>query len=339
LKQKNNVGIGWGVEQEGAVQVPLANFKELLADAQKSHYAVPCLVVLNIEMAIGLIIAAEKKRSPVILAFPPNVTQFVSSGLFIPFLISAAEKSSAPVAIQLDHGLEYKEIMNAIKCGASAVMFDGSDLEYDSNVERTKEIVKVAHAFNIAVEAELGFVGGSVLKATGEVSQMTEPDKVADFISKTKVDALAVSIGNLHGKYISEPNLDIDRLRAISSTTNMPLVLHGGSGLSVNDYKNVMKNGISDVHFYSYLASDVWPELKNRSESLGRGPIYHEIMEWTIEYYIKAGGNVMDILESSQKASIFCDRSLYSDMLIEVRPDNKQNVAEVDVKKITKLIK
>ena len=318
--------------------MPLANFNDLLLDAKKNKYAVPCLVALNIEMAIGLILAAESKKSPIIIAFPPKVTQFIPSSLYIPFLISAAENSSVPIAIELDHGQDYKEIMNMLRCGASAVMFDGSDLDYDENVERTKEIVKVAHAFNLAVEAELGSVGGSVMEGGGNSSQLTDPGKVMDFISKTKVDALAVSIGNMHGKYKSDPKLDLERLREISSITDTPLVLHGGSGLTVQDYNNVMKNGISDVHFYSYLAADVWPHIKKKAEALGKNPVYHEIMEWTIEYYIKAGGDVMDILESSQKASVCSGKSLFSEMLTQSKPSSKLNVSELDVEKLTKLI-
>ena len=126
---------------------------------------------------------------------------FVPSSLYMPFLIQAAGRSSAPVAIQLDHGFEFDEIMRCIQDGVSAVMFDGSDLEYDCNVARTKEIVHAAHALNVAVEAELGFVGGSESDEPGKESQMTDPDKVLDFVSKTGVDALAISIGNLHGKY------------------------------------------------------------------------------------------------------------------------------------------
>lgn len=292
--------------------MPLADFKHLLAHAKNNGYAVPCLVALDIEMAIGQIIAAERKKSPIILAFPPKVTQYIPSGLYIPFLINAAQNSSVPIAIQLDHGKDYKEIMNTLKCGASAVMFDGSDLDYDENVEKTKEIVKVAHAFNSDVEAELGSVGGSVFADGGKSSLMTDPGKVADFISKTKVDALAISIGNMHGHYSSDPKLDIERLREIRSVTDTPLVLHGGSGLTVQDYKNVIKNGISDVHFYSYLAADVWPEVKEKADNLGESPVYHQMIEWTIEYYIKAGGNVMDILESTQKAKECCGHSIYS---------------------------
>lgn len=282
----------------------LANFKELLSDARDNHYAVPCLIAGNVEMAIGQISAAEEKKSPVILAFPPSVMPFVPSSLYIPFLIQAAKKASVPVAVQLDHGFEYNEIISCIKSGVSAVMFDGSGLEYDCNVARTKDIVKVAHALNVSVEAELGFVGGSISDDNGSASKMTDPAMVKDFVAKTDIDALAISIGNLHGKYKSEPNLDLERLRSIRAITDTPLVLHGGSGLTTADYKNLIKNGISDVHFYSYLAAGVWPSLKEKAGSSCKNPIYHEIMKWTIEYYINAGKNVMDLMESTGKAEI-----------------------------------
>lgn len=305
-------------EQKGNIIMPLANFKELLLHAKKNHYAVPCLVAGNIEMAVGQIMAAEESKSPVIIGFPPHVMPLISSTLYMPFLIDAAERSSIPVAIQLDHGFEFDEIMRCIKFGVSAVMFDGSDLKYDDNVARTKEIVKVAHSLNVGVEAELGYVGGSVSDDQGKSSQMTDPDKVVDFISKTGVDALAVSIGNLHGKYKSEPKLDLDRLKKISSITETPLVLHGGSGLTDNDYKDLVKNGISDIHFYSYLAADVWPEVQKRSKELNRNPIYHEVIAWSIEYYYQAGKKVMDLLNSSEKADAICANSLYTDIIEKI---------------------
>lgn len=295
--------------------MPLANFKEILLEARHSKYAVPCLIVGNIEMALGQIMAAEEKRSPIVIAFPPHVMPEIPIKLFIPFLKRAAELASVPVAVQLDHGFEFNEIMGSIKDGVSAVMFDGSELDYEENIEKTKEIVKISHALNVSVEAELGFVGGSISEEPGKESKMTDPDKVVDFVSRTGVDALAVSIGNIHGKYRSEPRLDLGRLREISSRSDVPLVMHGGSGLTAADYKNVVENGISDVHFYSYLAAGVWPELKKRTEEIGRDPIYHELMNWTIEYYFNAAGNVIDMLDSANRANIVDEKSIYTDLI------------------------
>lgn len=295
--------------------LPLAKFKEILLEAKKNNYAVPCLIAGNLEMALGQIMAAEEKRSPVVIAFPPHVMPEIPTKLYIPFINFAAKQASVPVAVQLDHGFHFDEIMNCIKDGASAIMFDGSELEYEENINRTKEVVKISHALNIGVEAELGFVGGSMSDEPGKESQMTDPDKVADFVSRTGVDALAVSIGNLHGKYRSEPRLDLERLRKISSIVDIPLVMHGGSGLTPEDYKNVVANGISDIHFYSYLAADVWPELQKRTKEIGRNPIYHEIMGWTIEYYFNAAKKVMDMLNSSNKANATSEKSLYFDVI------------------------
>lgn len=280
----------------------LVNFKEMLLDAKKNKYAVPCLVAGNLEMCLGQIKAAENKKSPIILAFPPHVISTISIEFIIPFITNVAKSVSVPVAVQLDHGFDFNQIMKSIHCGVSAVMFDGSSLTYEENVNKTKEFVKISHSLDVSVEAELGFVGGSISNETGVVSKMTDPEQVADFVSKTNVDALAVSFGNLHGKYTGEPELDIERLRKISSLTDIPLVMHGGSGLTDYDYKNVVKNGISDVHFYSYIASNIWPYWKNKISTINRNPIYHEIIEWTTQYYYEEAGKVMNILGSTNKA-------------------------------------
>ncbi|HEX2945217.1 MAG TPA: class II fructose-bisphosphate aldolase [Clostridia bacterium] len=315
--------------------MPLANFREILSDARHNKYAVPCLIAGNIEMTLGQIMAAEEKRSPVVIAFPPHVMPAIPITLFVPFIKNAAEQASVPVAVELDHGFEFNEIMSCIKDGISAVMYDGSELDYEENIDKTKEIVKISHSLNVSVEAELGFVGGSMSDDPGKESKMTDPDKVVDFVSRTGVDALAVSIGNIHGKYRSEPRLDLQRLREISSRSEVPLVMHGGSGLTAADYRNVVENGISDVHFYSYLAAGVWPELKKRTEEIGRDPIYHELMNWTIEYYFKAAGNVIDMLNSANRANIGAGKSIYSDL---IKIFKKQNTNKTKPENLNSII-
>jgi fructose-bisphosphate aldolase class II len=302
--------------------LPLANFKEILLDAKRNKYAVPCLIVGNVEMALGQIIAAEEKKSPIVLAFPSHVMPEVPCELYIPFVNKIAQYASVPVAVELDHGSDFKEIMTCIHNGASAVMFDGSELDYQENINKTKEFVKIAHSLNVGVEAELGFVGGSMSDEVGKTSEMTDPDKVVDFITKTDVDALAVSFGNLHGKYRGEPVLDLERLRKIASSVDVPLVMHGGSGLTERDYKNVVANGISDIHFYSYLAAGVWPDLEKRTRALGRSPIYHEVINWTIEYYYNEAKKVIDMLDSYNKAAAAPKESIYLDILKKYKKES-----------------
>lgn len=316
--------------------MPLANFKEILSDAKKNKYAVPCLIVGNVEMALGQIMAAEEKKSPIVLAFPPHVMPEIPGELFIPFVNKVAKYASVPVAVQLDHGFEFNEIMKCINNGASAIMFDGSELEYEENINRTREVVKISHSLDVCVEAELGFVGGSMSDEPGKTSEMTDPGKVVDFVTKTNVDALAVSFGNLHGKYRGEPQLDLERLRKISSVVDIPLVMHGGSGLTVKDYKNVVANGISDVHFYSYLAAGVWPELERRTKEKGRNPIYHEMMSWTIEYYFNEAKKVIDMLDSSDKASTAFGNSIYFDIIKKFR---KENLNQINQENLTSMIR
>jgi ketose-bisphosphate aldolase len=303
------------MQQEGVITMPLADFKEMLYDAKKNKYAVPCLIAGNIEMALGQVMAAEEKKSPIILAFPPHVIPEIPSELFIPFINNVAKYASIPVSVQLDHGYEFKEIVRCIMNGASAVMFDGSELDYEENVSKTKELVKIAHSLDVDVEAELGYVGGSLSHEEGKSSEFTDPEKVIDFVRKTNVDALAVSFGNQHGKYRGEPKLDLERLRKISCIVDIPLVMHGGSGLTADDYRKVVANGINDIHFYSYLAANVWSGLVKRASETGREPIYHEIISWVVEYYFEEAKKVIDMLDSSGKAIPVCNNSIYFDII------------------------
>jgi len=138
-----------------------------------------------------------------------------------------------------------------------------------------------------------------------------------DFVAKTNVDALAVSFGNLHGKYRGDPSLDLARLSKIRAITNTPLVMHGGSGLSEKDYKAIVAHGISNIHFYTYLAIGVWPDLEKRTNEIGRHPSYREIIKWTIEYYHHEAKKVMDMLDSTDKATVANRKSVYSDTIIK----------------------
>lgn len=227
----------------------LVNLKEILEDAKNKKYAVGHFNMLNLEMARGIIEAAEEEKSPLILGvaevhFPLIPFEYASI-----IMKHIAENAKVPVCLHLDHSTKFETVLRAIKAGFTSVMYDGSSLPYEENIKNTIEVTKVAHPLNVSVEAELGHVGlGSNANDYGSDELYTKPNEAVDFIEKTKVDALAVAIGTAHGKYIKKPVLDITRLDKIYAVSPKPLVLHGGSGLTDDDFKETVKHGISKVN-------------------------------------------------------------------------------------------
>lgn len=235
----------------------LVTLKEILKDAEEKKYGVGLFNMLNLETARGILEAAEEERSPLILGVAEvhlPIIPFTYAALIMNHM---AQNASVPVCLHFDHGTDYTKIMAALKAGFTSVMFDGSALPYEENVAKTLEICKVAHAMGASVEAELGHVGGAEDGTDdGYSAQYTDPQQVKDFISKTGVDALAVAVGTAHGQYKVKPVLDISRLAEIYSVSKMsetPLVLHGGSGLSDEDFRNTIENGIRKVNICTDL--------------------------------------------------------------------------------------
>lgn len=285
--------------------MPLVKSKEILVDARERKYGIPGLLGGNIEMVVGQLRAAEERGSPLILVFNQEVTPDIPMELAMPLLVGAAGNASIPVATILDHGRDIESIAKAIQLGTSSVMFDGSGLPYEENVGRTKEVVKVAHAADVCVEAELGsIVGSSVdLSDSGPEAAFTDPDTVAEFVDRTGVDTLAISFGNVHGVYRGEPNLDLKRIRRIHSIVNIPLVMHGGSGLDENDYTRVIESGISKVCYYTAMARGVSHDLrKMMMDSKQEDLAYHNVISRAIEYFYAETKMLLDLLGCSGKA-------------------------------------
>jgi len=235
----------------------LVNLKEMLADAAAKHYAVGMFDVSDLEMIRSVVQEAEALKSPVILgALAPDLEGDRLEYWFAMTRL-AAEKATVPVCIHLDHANTLAEVMRAANIGFSSVMLDASSSEFEENIRRSREVVEAVQSRNITVEAELGHVGNGWV-GSGEGSEsgpdmLTEPEKVAEFVEKTGVDALAVSIGTSHGVYIKAPELDIARLCKIREASDVPLVLHGGSGTPEDQLANAIKNGICKVNIYSEM--------------------------------------------------------------------------------------
>ncbi len=232
----------------------LVTLNEILKDAEEKKYGVGLFNMLNLEMARGIIEAAEEEKSPLILGVAEVHFPLIPFEYAAPIMRQIAENAKVPVCLHLDHGTDYKKIMAAIKAGFSSVMYDGSALPYEENIANTREISKVAHALGLTVEAELGHVGmGSNENDFNCEDLYTKPEQVNDFIHRADVDALAVAIGTAHGPYVKKPVLDIGRLKELYEVSEKPLVLHGGSGLTDEDFRNVIDNGIRKVNICTEL--------------------------------------------------------------------------------------
>ncbi|MGI6112648.1 MAG: class II fructose-bisphosphate aldolase [Mahellales bacterium] len=248
--------------------MPLVNLKDMMEKANKEKYAVGMFCTFNLAMAQGVLEAAQQLNSPVILAYAEVFMPTVDAAVYTNALRTLAQNASVPVAVHLDHGIKYNNILKAMFLGFTSVMFDGSQLSLKDNIKRTKEIVDIAAANNISVEAELGHVGG----LTGEYGSgsldkqqeaYTQVDEAVEFVDRTGVDVLAVAVGTVHGVYQAEPKLDFDRLRNIKEAVGIPLALHGGSGLSGEDLKRLIQLGINKVNIFTDITTAAIDAIKS----------------------------------------------------------------------------
>jgi fructose-bisphosphate aldolase class II len=230
----------------------LYTMKEMLADAGKRNYGVGFFNAVNMEMVRAYVGAAEEVRSPIIIGTAEGLLRYSDFDWIAPLLLDAARRAKVPVAVHLDHTYNFDTIMRALAAGFGSVMYDGSVLSYEENVKICADIARIAHPMGVGLECELGKVGGLAEGegVTGE-NIYTDPGQAAEFVEKTKADFLAVSIGTVHGVYRETPKLDLGRLAAIRSKVDTPLVLHGGSGLSDDDFRNCVKGGIRKVNIYT----------------------------------------------------------------------------------------
>ncbi|MBQ7208794.1 MAG: class II fructose-bisphosphate aldolase [Lentisphaeria bacterium] len=235
----------------------LVTLKEILSDASRRKYAVGMFDVSDLEMVRAVTEEAEALRAPVILAALCPDVEGARLAYWYALARLAAEKSPTPVCIHLDHANTLDQVKRAADIGFTSVMLDASASPYEENIRRSREVVEAVRARNISVEAELGHVGNGLVGSgeSGESAddRLTEPDKVAEFVERTGVDALAVSIGTAHGIYVKAPKLDIPRLDRITAASDIPLVLHGGSGTPEDQLASAIAHGICKVNIFSEL--------------------------------------------------------------------------------------
>ncbi|EEA85656.1 class II fructose-1,6-bisphosphate aldolase [Peptacetobacter hiranonis] len=241
----------------------LVTTKEMLLKAQEGKYAVGAFNVENMEMVMAVIEAAQELNSPVIMQTTPSTVKYAGLDYYLANVSAAAKEASVPVAIHLDHGSSFDLAMQALRKGYTSIMIDGSHSVFEENIDITKRVVDACKASLIPVEAELGKVGGKEDDLDGGCGGYTDPEEAKIFVEKTNVDSLAVAIGTAHGVYCGVPKLDLDRLSEIRKVVDIPLVLHGASGLSEEAIKESIKRGISKVNFATELRIAYTEGVKN----------------------------------------------------------------------------
>ncbi len=235
----------------------LVNCNEILVPARQGKYGVPGIDVIDPISAEGVINAAEAAGKPVLLMVPENILGMIDVDRFFPYLVARAKESSVPIAVHLDHGEKIESVELAIKHGFSSVMIDGSSLPIEENIALTKRVVALAHPVGVSVEAEIGHVGGGEGSFEGtdvDEDLFTSPEDAERFARETGVDTLAVAFGTVHGMFKGTPKLDLQRLAEIRSRVDIPLVMHGGSGLSDEQFRSAIEAGISKVNLFTELS-------------------------------------------------------------------------------------
>lgn len=253
----------------------LVSMKEMLSDAKKNKYAIPAFDISNYEMMRAVLDTCEENKSPALLMALGVDLEGKALNLLTSMVKEASKFYKIPVCFHLDHATDFDMVKAGIDAGFSSVMYDGSVLPFSENAKNTAEITKYAHAKGVTVEAELGHVGNAMVgnekdKVANEdpLQSLTVASEVVEFVNQTEVDALAIAIGTAHGVYQKTPTLRIDRLDEIVNASNVPLVLHGGSGTPDDQMQMAIKHGITKINIFSDVVGALNRGLKNKLNNI-----------------------------------------------------------------------
>ena len=290
----------------------LVNMNEVLLPAKRNHYAVGLFNAVNLELARGIIAAAESTGSPVIMGTAEVLLPYGPLEEVSYYLLPMAKKAQVPVVVHLDHGLRKETCIQALELGFSSIMYDCSTDSYDENVKKVKEMADIAHSYDATIEGELGHVGDNPESAEGSSSLpdpsafFTDPKMAKDYVEKTVIDALAIAVGNAHGAYKLPPKLDFERIRTIAGMVDVPLVLHGGSGLTDQDFKQAIQEGISKVNIFTDINVAAVKAEFERFSSMDKGLI--DLIPAAVEAVKQETMKKMKLFSSDGKASFKPDQ-------------------------------
>lgn len=282
----------------------LVNMKSLLTVAQKDEWAVGSFSVSNMEMVLGVLKAAEETFSPVILQIAEVRLKQSPLEIIGPLMIAAAKNAKVPVAVHFDHGLTQEKIKLALDIGFTSVMFDGSHLPLEENILKTKQTVELAKSYGACVEAEIGCVGGSEDGSKEIAINCTSPDEALKFAQETHVDALAIAIGNAHGNYKDMPHLRFDILNKVRDCVDVPLVLHGGTGILPDEFIKCRKNGIKKINIATATFDSVQESVRTAYQS-GKINGYYDLQAAEVDGAYMNAIKHIEIFDCSDKAELF----------------------------------
>ncbi|MBN1561695.1 class II fructose-bisphosphate aldolase [candidate division KSB1 bacterium] len=285
--------------------MPLVTVSEILTDARKRTYGIPCFIGATMEMTLGAVTAAEEISAPLILGYNEAVAPAIPMAAGMSMLVRAAKDARVPVATILDHGTSYDACVKAVRAGSSSVMFDGSHLDYEENIARTREVRRLTEPIGVALEGELGSIGGSSFEFTesaGTRQNFTDPQQAADFVDRTKVNVLAISFGNVHGPYRGDNALDLDIVRQVFQHVAIPLVMHGGSGLADELYPQIIDAGISKINYYTTIARKGALATAELCAQQGGNIIEHMLIARRIEFYHQESKRILQLFRAAGKA-------------------------------------
>ncbi|MBQ7574294.1 MAG: class II fructose-bisphosphate aldolase [Clostridia bacterium] len=278
----------------------LVSLKDVIDLAEKGNFAIPAFNVYNTETVMGVAKAAEELRAPVIIQVYPRLLNDEVGYYLCPAIVAAAKKATVPICFHLDHGPSEMEVQKALRWGATGIMYDGSVLPFEENAENTKHIVDICNAVDVSVEGELGHIGSVNDEAMDE---FTDPNEAAEFVKRTNVVCLAVLIGNAHGHYKKPPKLDIERVKAIREATgNIPLVLHGGSGIPDEEVKAAISAGVRKMNIGTDVCCAFADGTKEVLDDPNRSLAVDIFMKHPIESVKKLAMEKIRLVGADQKA-------------------------------------
>ena len=255
--------------------MPIVDMNDMVKHAYHHGYAIGAFDLVSLDFVEGILMAAEQARAPVILSLAESHFEYFDYEVMMPAVEAAANRASVPIAIHLDHGASLVSAVAAINNGCNGVMVDASHEPLSANIQTTRAVVDMAHACGVPVEGELGYVPGvegeDAVRHPGEFAYTTS-DEAKTYVEETGVDFLAISIGTVHGRMKGKPKLDFQRLKQINEALSIPLVIHGGTGLSDDQFGQLIANGVAKINYYTALSDAAAKQIhENTGTSAGSG--------------------------------------------------------------------